>query len=502
MSATACDSFAWNGVTYTASGVYFNTYTNASGCDSVHYFTLTIGNNASSSMSATACDSYTWSVDGQTYTASGTYTNTSTNAAGCTQIDSLVLTIDNSTSSSMSATVVSCYGGSDGNITSIQTGGQPPYTYLWSNGATTQSISNLVAGTYILTLNDSNNCQVIDSIVVAEPSQILPSLVYSSGLLIGNAAGGVGPYTYEFIDPNGFIEFTSTNNVLTPDSITPLTSGNYTLVVIDSNGCSDSVSVTVPMDFSPAVTITLSNTNCDSLADLTLQVTQDSGEVDMSSSLFESTLGSFDIASMNIGDTIGTATLMSGGGLISINTYIIVSAINANQVIVITCDSLLGCVSSFCITNQFPGISILTSLIADSNSYTAGNMSSITFTNCFINPCSPVIFTSTINSELGDVDIQQTTIFLISSVYDIANFNIIISPNPSDGNIILEMSSVLADNYIIQIRNLLGQVVYNDKVQIQDSYKQNIDISSYGKGTYLISVSNNKRRLTEKIIIE
>ena len=61
---------------------------------------------------------------------------------------------------------------------------------------------------------------------------------------------------------------------------------------------------------------------------------------------------------------------------------------------------------------------------------------------------------------------------------------------------------IIRYKYIIQIRNLLGQVVYNDKVQIQDSYKQNIDISSYGKGTYLISVSNNKRRLTEKIIIE
>ena len=93
-------------------------------------------------------------------------------------------------------------------------------------------------------------------------------------------------------------------------------------------------------------------------------------------------------------------------------------------------------------------------------------------------------------------------VFLISSAYDIESFNIIISSNPSDGNITLEMNSVLTDNYIIEIRNLLGQIVYNDKIEIQDSYKKNIDISSHGKGTYLISVSNTEGRLTKKIIIE
>ena len=102
---------------------------------------------------------------------------------------------------------------------------------------------------------------------------------------------------------------------------------------------------------------------------------------------------------------------------------------------------------------------------------------------------------------MGDIDIQ-TTSFLISSVYDIESLNIIISPNPSDGNIILEMNSLLTDNYIIEIRNLLGQVVYDEKIENQDSYKKHIDISSYGKGTYLISVSNTERRLTKKIIIE
>ena len=434
--------------------------------------------------------------------AAGDYIIRVTDSTQCESVDTITVAgpsiLPLNTSSSA---IMNCYGGSNGSIASFQTGGQAPYTYLWSNGETTQSISNLVAGTYILNVTDANSCEVTDSIIVMESTQILPSITNSNGVLIGNTTGGVAPYTYQFIDPNGLLVSISSNNLGNNDSITPIVSGDYTFVAIDANGCSDSASMNFSIDFSPAVTVTLSNTNCNSLADLTIEVIQDSGEVDMSSSLFESNIGSFDIASMNVGDTIGTATLMSGGGLFSINTYIMVSAINANQVVVVTCDSLLGCVSSFGITNQFPGISVLTSLIPDGNSSTAGNMSSITFTNSFFNPCAPLIFTSTITSEMGDIDIQ-TTSFLISSVYDIENLNIIISPNPSDGNIILEMNSLLTDNYIIEIRNLLGQIVYDEKIEIQDSYKKHIDISSYGKGTYLISVSNTEGRLTKKIIVE
>ena len=65
-------------------------------------------------------------------------------------------------------------------------------------------------------------------------------------------------------------------------------------------------------DFSPDVDVVLSNTYCDSLSDLTITVSQDSAEVDMASSLFQSNLGSFDISSMSFGDTIGTAYLIAG----------------------------------------------------------------------------------------------------------------------------------------------------------------------------------------------
>ena len=128
-------------------------------------------------------------------------------------------------------------------------------------------------------------------------------------------------------------------------------------------------------------------------------------------------------------------------------------------------------------------------------------MSSITFNNVFVNPCFPLVFTSTINSELGDVDVQIIN-FTISSLDEIDNFNIVIHPNPSNGRLTLEMSNVILGDYVIEIRSLLGVKVYNENVKIQDVYKMNIDISSYGAGTYLISVYNSKGRLTKKLIIK
>ena len=67
----ACDSFDWNGVSFTESGTYTFSTTNSNGCDSTATLNLTINNSSSSEENATACDSFDW--NGATYTESGTY---------------------------------------------------------------------------------------------------------------------------------------------------------------------------------------------------------------------------------------------------------------------------------------------------------------------------------------------------------------------------------------------------------------------------------------------
>ena len=64
----------------------------------------------------------------------------------------------------------------------------------------------------------------------------------------------------------------------------------------------------------------LSNTDCDSLTDITINVSQDPNEPDMSTALFTSDDGSFAISTLSIGDTVGSAVLSAAGGTLNFNT--------------------------------------------------------------------------------------------------------------------------------------------------------------------------------------
>jgi hypothetical protein len=92
-SATACDTYTWSGSTYTTSGTYTKTLTNAASCDSVHTLTLTISYSTSSSVTVSQLGCYTWALNAVTYTVSGNYSLTYTNAIGCDSIVTLYLTI-------------------------------------------------------------------------------------------------------------------------------------------------------------------------------------------------------------------------------------------------------------------------------------------------------------------------------------------------------------------------------------------------------------------------
>ena len=89
-------------------------------------------------------------------------------------------------------------------------------------------------------------------------------------------------------------------------------------------------------DFSPAISVSLSNTDCDSLADLTISVSQDAGEVDMLSALYTSNVGSFDISNMNVGDVIGSALLSANSGSNTFNAELTVTTVVSSSEVVIT----------------------------------------------------------------------------------------------------------------------------------------------------------------------
>ena len=109
-TVVACESYVWHGTTYNTSGDYTYDYNNADGCESTDTLHLTINNPQHQAYTQTAYDSYTWTAgNGQTYEASGDYLYSHQDANGCTQVDTLHLTIFHSAFEEFSATACESY---------------------------------------------------------------------------------------------------------------------------------------------------------------------------------------------------------------------------------------------------------------------------------------------------------------------------------------------------------------------------------------------------------
>ncbi len=263
------------------------------------------------------------------------------------------------------------------------------------------------------------------SLVVASiPSSsqaIIESIDNSTGITlpgtftISNTTSGVLIVTDSIYDNNTTTSGNSSSiifsNIFTNPQSTTLSftsTINSELGDVDVQTFLNTISCGIP--FTPFVSVSLSNTDCDSLTDLTINNSQDPNEPDMLNSSFSSDGGSFTISSMNVGDTIGSVVMSAMGGAINLTSSLVVASIpSSSQAIIESIDNSTGITlpGTFTISNTTSGVLIVTDSIYDNNTTTSGNSSSVTFDNIFVNPGAGVLtFTSTINSELGDINIQ------------------------------------------------------------------------------------------------
>lgn len=227
------------------------------GCDGTATATLT------TTCPGTATVTYSWSTNPVQYGSAatglcpGTYTVTA--SLGCARVYSDTVNIapaPGALTYSAAVTHAACSVSNNGSITISASGGQAPYTYAWSNGATTPGVTGLAAGTYTCVLSDAGGCT--DTIIetVNQSSPVIATALLSAMSCTGNAAatasvsGGTAPYTYAW---------SSGGNAATENN---LAAGTYTCTVTDVNGCTDTAVVTVTLPSPVIASVTVNNVAC------------------------------------------------------------------------------------------------------------------------------------------------------------------------------------------------------------------------------------------------
>ncbi|MCE3280341.1 MAG: hypothetical protein K0S44_2532, partial [Bacteroidetes bacterium] len=274
-------------VTGLIAGTYTLTVTDGLGCSTTNTITITqptavtvtasktdetcnyLNNGSATATASGGTPGYTYqwqpgSVNGATISgvASGTYTVIATDNLGCTASTIAVITEPPPLAISFSSQVnVSCFGGNDGAISATPSGGTPNYSYSWSpGGATSNAVFGLAAGTYTLTITDANGCTFQSSITITQPVSPLsvsgtstPTSCFegSNGTATATAAGGTGPYTYNWMPGN-----------LNTQSVTGLLAGTYTVTTTDSKGCTATNTIVVTQPAQLILTTSTVNSNC------------------------------------------------------------------------------------------------------------------------------------------------------------------------------------------------------------------------------------------------
>ncbi len=185
----------------------------------------------------------------------GIYEVSITNALGCDTMFAYEVGAPAALTTTTDITMPACAGGMDGAVVLTTTGGVMPYQYLWENGNTTNTITNIGVDIYDVTISDAAGCELILAVDVRELELVLnsgmpvvtPPLCFDSneGSVIFDVTNGTPPFEFDYNDGNGFVN----NNMFSG-----LNSGLFDVQFRDASGCVGDTIVEVippePLDLS------------------------------------------------------------------------------------------------------------------------------------------------------------------------------------------------------------------------------------------------------------
>ena len=385
-------------------------------------------------------------------------------------------------SSNFAASATSTVNGCNASATALPTNGTAPYTYMWSTGATTSSISNVTAGTYTVTIKDAGNCYTTASTTITIANAPTATVTAQNALCAGGTgsatvagSGGTAPYTYSW----------TTTPPQTTATISVSTAGTYTAYVTDATGCKASGSATVTIPSAINVAASGINPSCNGGATGSAIATASGGTAPYTYTWSNNQTGA-------------NATGLAAG------TYT-VTAHDAN-----------GCIKTATVTLTQPSainvIASSTSSTGTNGSATAvvaGGTSPYTYswsnggTTSTIVGLAPGTYCVTVTDAGGCAGAPSCTTVANHVSIDpisVGITNMDIQPNPSNGLLTLNVSLANADAISVNIYDLTGKSVYTTTKSGAVQYTENIDIREAASGMYFVSITTSKGTTYQRIV--
>ncbi|MBN2777100.1 MAG: gliding motility-associated C-terminal domain-containing protein [Bacteroidales bacterium] len=185
----------------------------------------------------------------------------------------LSFTVIDAIQANITSTDVSCFGGSDGTASVEIIAGDEPFAFNWSDGSTSQNLTNAEAGDYTVTIRDNNFCLLVLDAVIGSPNELNIVTTVESGFCpyheVGRVTaivtGGTGNYSYQW------------SNGSQDDFADTLTETFYTLTVTDENSCQKTAEVEIEQTEDFVISKIITKASCPDNSDGVISISTTGG---------------------------------------------------------------------------------------------------------------------------------------------------------------------------------------------------------------------------------
>ncbi len=403
------------------------------------------------------------------------YSVTITDGSGTTQTDEVTIVSSNPYNLMLDPQGPVCHGDENGFI-DLEVNGAGSYSYIWSNGASTQDIQDLPPGTYTVTVSNALSCTQTQTVVLTDPPVLNVDGTLSEILCYGmlnsidlTVNGGVVPYN--FLWSNG-------STAEDPDG---LLAGEYAVTVSDANGCSlqenysfswaDPISVVADVDF----------LSCYGANDGAIEVAVSGGAGGFT---YEWNTGAITNVINNIAEGVYWLTTTDSDGCVAIDSFV-VEAEQPMSVVITPTHPTLTEAGAISVSAQggSPPYSVL---------WSSGD------TTFVVNDLEVGTYSFVITDAAGCIFEGTVELDYANAVSHPDLFSVAIYPNPADGAVFVESDQ---NHMAIDLVDLMGRTTRSFVKAGQDPLWR-LDLDGLAPGVYFLRIRVEGEEVVRKLVLE